>query len=160
MASFIYNIAKKKFADGALNWGVDDGTIKVMLVTSAYTANKGHAYVDAGSGAASARPGQCEVTGTGYAGGWAGSGRKPIDNAGCTYTAQDDTNDLAKLDADDIVWTGINVGAVSAAIIYKSITSDAASYLIAYVDDGGFPKTTDGGNLTITWAAGGVLTLT
>jgi hypothetical protein len=160
MASFVYNIAKKKFADGALNWGVDDGSIKVMLVTSAYSPNKDHIYVDDGVSAASARPGQCEVTGTGYAGGWAGSGRKAIDNAGATYTTQDDTNDLAKLDADDIVWSGINVGAVQAAVIYKSITSDAASYLIAYIDSGGFPVTTDGGNLTIAWAAGGVITLT
>jgi hypothetical protein len=128
MASFLYNVAKKKFADGALNWGVGDGSIKVMLVTSAYTANKDHVYVDAGSGATSARPGQCEVTGTGYAGGWSGSGRKSLTST--TPTAQDDTNDLAVMDADNVVWEGVNVGVAQAAIIYKSDTDDAHSFLI------------------------------
>ena len=44
MASFMYNRAKKELLDGTVDLVAD--TIKVMLVTSSYVADKDHDFVD------------------------------------------------------------------------------------------------------------------
>jgi len=45
----------------------------------------------------------------------------------------------------------------NAAIIFKQGAADTDSELIAYIDSGGFPKATNGGDLTIQWNANGIV---
>lgn len=152
MASLVYNTAKKEIMDGTIDL-VND-VIKAMLVTSSYVANADHLFVDE---AGANDPIDHELSGTGYVAGFAGSGRKTL--AGKAFTA-DLVNDRAEFDVNDLVWTGINAGTAAAVLIYKHLTSDALSRLIAYIDTGGFPVVTNGGDLTIQVNAEGLIQLT
>lgn len=145
----VYNRAKKRLLDGSLNFASD--TIKVMLVTNAYAFNADHDFVNQVSAA--------EVAGSGYTGGFAGSGRKTL---GSKVVNEDDAGDRGYFDAADVTWSGINVGSVQAAVLYEEGTSDADSSLIAYIDSGGFPVVTNGGDFVIQWSPSpvGILQLT
>jgi len=152
MAAVVYNRFKKEMADGTIDLLTD--VIKVMLVTSTYVANPDHDFVDMGG---ASDPIDAELTGTGYQAGFAGTGRKTLSNKAI---AEDDANNRAEFDNTvDLTWSAINAGAAAAFIVYKHLTSDAASVLIAYVDTGGFPITTNGGDLTIQFNAEGILQL-
>ncbi len=133
-----------KAATGAVDLLAD--TIEVILLGTGYTPNKDHAFVS--DVVAS------ELSGTGYTGGYGGSGRKTL--ASKTFT-QDDTNDLAKFDAADVTWTGINAGTIGFAAISVRKTSDADSPVLAIVDVA--DTVTNGGDLTIQWHANGIITL-
>jgi len=146
-----FNQAKKDVMDGTIN--LDTDTLKVMLVDSGYTFNPDDDFVSSGAGT----PGGEELSGTGYVAGFGNSGRKTLAN---TVATADDANNRGELDGDDVVWTAINAGTASAAIILKEVTNDAASRLIAYVDTGGFPFVTNGGDFTIQWNAEGILQIT
>ncbi len=149
MATLVYNRAKKEILDGTIDLLTD--TLKIMLVTSSYVADADNDFVEEGVNDAN----EHELTGTGYDPGFAGSGRKTLSGKGVT---EDDTNDRAEFDdSGDITWTGINAGTAAGAILYKHITADTASILIAYIDSGGFPVVTNGGDLTIQWNAEGIL---
>lgn len=153
MASLVYNRAKKEILDGTIDL-VND-TIKVMLVTSSYVADPDNDFVDQ-SGAND--PIDHELTGTGYQAGFAGTGRKTLANKSFS---EDDPNNRGEFDNTvDLTWSAINAGVAAAFIVYKHLTNDAASVLIAYVDTGGFPITTNGGDLTIQFNAEGILQLT
>ena len=148
--SGIYNRAKKQWLAGELD--LDGHTIKAMLVDDAYVYNPDHNFVSNVSGD--------EVSGTGYTGGFAGSGRKTL---GSPVVAQDDSANRGYFDAADVTWTGINVGLVGAIILYRSVSTDADSPLIAHIDTGAtFPITTNGGDLVVQWSTSplGILQLT
>jgi hypothetical protein len=147
--ALVYNLFKKMSADGSLNLLTD--TIKVMLVGSTYTANADHDYVNPSTYLQ-------ELGGTGYAGGYGGSGRKTL--ASKTIN-ESDANDWASFTAAPVTWTAINAGTIAAAVIIRerAATGDTMSELIGYVDTGGFPVVTNGGDITITWNANGILTL-
>jgi hypothetical protein len=147
MANFFYNRAARKIADGTIALSTD--TLKVMLVTSVYTPNRDHDFVDAGG---ASDPIDAELSGTGYVGGLGGAGRKTLTTK--TFS-EDDANDRGEMDCDDITWTAINAGTAAAAIVIREGGSDAASELIAYIDSG-FPKTTNGGDLTLQINAEGL----
>lgn len=135
--------------DGTLNLSTD--TLKVMLVSSLYTADKDHTYVDMGG---SYDPADAELSGTGYVKGWGGSGRKTLTNVSLTL---DNANDRVILDADDVVWNSINAGTASAAIVIKEgASNDTDSLLIAYFDSG-FPVVTNGSDFTLKWSDSGVI---
>jgi hypothetical protein len=146
MAVVFYNRGKKEILDGTIDLVAD--TIKVMLVTSGYTPDPDHDFASS--------PAANELSGTGYASGFAGAGRKTLASKAF---AEDDANNRAEFDAADLSWTGIDAGTAAAMVIYKHLTSDAASVLIAYIDTGGFPKTTNGGDLNVTWNAEGIIQL-
>lgn len=123
-------------------------TLKVMLVTSGYTFNPDDRFVSSASGS--------EISVTGYTGGFGGSGRKSL--ASRTLSA-DDTNDRGAFDAADVTWTALSSGAtIAAAILFKELTSDALSPMIAYFDITDTP--TNGGDITVQWNSAGLLTLT
>lgn len=88
-----------------------------------------------------------EMSGTGYV-------RKTL--AGLT-TTEDDTGNQVVLDANDITWTGIDAGIAQGILIYKYNASDASAQIIS-VHDTNFPKTTNGGDLTVAWPSTGVIT--
>lgn len=144
MAAVLYNRGAKLLGDntGRVNFLGD--TIKIMLVTSGYTFNRDHDFVSSASGS--------ELSGTGYTGGFNGSGRKTL---GSKTITEDDTNDRAVYDAaNPSAWTAINAGTVAAAIIIKENTSDADSDLIAYLD--GSAVATNGGDLTVSFHTDGL----
>lgn len=129
--------------DGTIDLGAD--TIQVMLVTSSYTPNADHDFIDlGGSDAVSA-----ELSGSGYS-------RKTLASKSIS---EDDTNDRAEFDAADVTWSSIDAGTAAAAVVFKSTGVDTTSVIIAYIDTGGFPITTNGGDLTVTWNAEGIIQL-
>jgi hypothetical protein len=127
-------------------------TLKVLLIGTGvpYTPNPDHRFVS--SVAAS------EIAVTGYTGGFGGAGRKTL--ASRTLSA-DDTNDWGIFDAADLSWTTLGVGAtVGGAVLFKELTSDALSPLIAYFALTDTP--TNGGDLFLIFSSSpsGLLTLT
>ena len=152
MASFVYNRAAKEILDGTIDLVAH--TIKVMLVTSSYVANRDNDFVDAGG---ANDPIDHELSGTGYGAGFGGSGRKTLANKAFS---EDDPNDRGEFDNTlDLTWTAINAGTAAAAIVYRHNTADTDSVLIAYIDSGGFPIVTNGGDLSINWDAQGIIQL-
>jgi hypothetical protein len=144
MASITTNKGRTLVANGSVDLLTD--TLKVVLLNASYTPNKDHNFVSDIN--------TYELSGTGYTGGFAGGGRKTLANKTVT---QDDTNDWAKFDADDVSYTAINAGTAAYAAIVKEITNDAASPVIAVVDIN--PDiVTNGGDMTLTWGANGILT--
>jgi hypothetical protein len=145
--SLVYNYAKYNFVTGNLNWESVGTTWKIMLVTTGYTADPDHQYVSDVS--------SYEASGTGYAPGYGGSGRISLSGRSVTTNL---TTDKAYMDANDITWYGINAGYIGGAIIYREAGgADSASNLVAYINGGGFPVLTNGGDLTTSWSASGIL---
>jgi hypothetical protein len=139
-----YNRGKTQVLNGGVDLLTD--TIKVMLVNASASFNADHNFVS--------EVNTNELSGTGYAGGFAGSGRKTL--ASKTVT-EDDTNDRAEFDAADVTWTAINAGTASAAVLIKEGTADTDSVLIAYLDF--TDVVTNGGDFTLQWDAEGILQL-
>lgn len=151
MASFVYNTAAKEIADGTIDLLND--TIKVMLVTSSYTANRDDDVVDAGG---ANDPVDHEIVATNYTGGWGGAGRKTLASKAITT---DKTNDRGEFDATDVTWTSLggaqNATIAAAILIKEGVANDTTSRLIAYHDLTDTP--TNGGNITIVWDAEGII---
>jgi hypothetical protein len=146
MASGVYNSGKRDIGDGTIDLVAD--TIKVMLVNASYTPDADHDFVDDVNAN--------ELSGTGYTGGFAGSGRKTL---GSKAWATDTANDRAEFTGVIPVWTAIDAGTAAYAILIKEITNDGASRLIGWLDID--PNVvTNGGDLTITANAEGLLQLT
>lgn len=142
MASGFTNKGKHGVLGGTIDLLND--TIKVMLVSATTNVNADLNFVT--TIAAN------ELSGTGYTGGFGGSGRKTL--ASKTVT-EDDTNDLAYFDAADTTWTGIDAGTAVMALLIKEVTNDADSIVIGWVDI--TDTATNTGDLTIVWAATGLL---
>lgn len=143
MASITTNGGRKRIFDGSVDLLAD--TIKVLLLSASYTPNKDHEFVSDVS--------TYELSGTGYVGGYEGSGRKTLANKTVT---KDDSADVAKFDADDVVWTAINAGTAAYAAIVKEVTDDAHSPVVAIVDLSP-DVVTNGGDLTVQWGADGIM---
>lgn len=116
-------------------------TIKCALVTG-YTPNiDTHDFFDDVSGT--------EESGTGYTAGGATLASKTV--------TLDTTDDEGVFDADDVVFTGLDVGTPSHAILYKDTGTPATSLLISYIELG---VASNGSNYTIAFNAEGVINLT
>ena len=151
MVDLVYNEYKFQHANGSVLLLTDQ--IKVMLVTPDYIPDPDHQFVDDAGSALS--PVNFELSGTGYTPGFGSTDRLVLQNK--TITKDTDT-DRARFDADNVIWNPIAAGIAGAGILIKEGTSDADTVLIAYVQSGGFPFNTDGGELQIRWANGGILT--
>ena len=126
--------------NGALD--LDTDTIKVMLVTSAYTADQ-----DAHTKRSDITN---EVSGTGYTAGGSALANK-------TVTA-DNTDNEGVFDADDLTWTTATITA-RGAVLYKSRGgASSADELLCYLDFGA-DKSSSAGNFTISWNAEGIINL-
>ncbi len=145
MAANMYNRGIQDLLKGALWEGGGDYRLLLLNNAGSYSFNADHDFVS------DLTPGTNECTGTGYA-------RKTL--AGMVATL-DDTNDQVKCDATDpSVYSGANFGVVQAAVVFRFVTNDAASPLLAYLDGASFPVTTNGGDLTIQFHADGVFVAT
>jgi deoxyribose-phosphate aldolase len=137
MADLIYNSFFTDLSKG--NIDLDTDTFKLMLVTSAYTPTKTHAKRSDITN---------EVTGTGYTAGGATL-------ANVTVT-QDNTNDLAKFDADDVSWATSTITA-RGAVLYKARGGAAsADELVKYFDFGS-DQSSVGAAFTVQFNANGIL---
>ena len=141
MADIVYNRGLYLLGSGGLTWTSD--TIKCMLVSASYTPADTHNTVSDVV--------TYELSGTGYTGGFSGSGRHTL--TGCTVT-EDDTNDRVTFDCDDLVWTSIDAGTIAYLVFYKSNTTDANSSLIMVSDPTNV--VTVGGTVTYTIPAAGL----
>lgn len=140
MASVIYNSFKRDIMNGAID--LDTDTIKVMLVTSVYTADQ-----DAHTKRSDITN---EVSGTGYSAGGSALATKVV--------SADNTDNEGVFDADDLSWTTATITA-RGAVLYKSRGGvSSADELICYIDFGSDIVST-GGTFLISWAAEGILNL-
>lgn len=149
MADFVYNTGG---GDIGIAQNIDlltDALLKAMLVTSSYVADRDNDFIEEAANDAN----EHELTGTGYAAGFGGSGRKVL--ASKTITV-DKANDRIEFDCADIVWTAIDAGTPSQMLVVRENTTDTASALISH-HDSGFPVTTNGGDLTVTIDAEGLI---
>ena len=140
MANALYNIACKKAVDAGLNLSSAD--VRVLLLKSSYTYDSDDQFVD------DLTPGSNEITVSGYS-------RQAL---GSQTTTQDNTNNRAEADAADPVFSALASGeTIAAAVYYVFVSDDTDSWLIGYVDTGGFPIATNGGDVTIQHNAEGYL---
>jgi len=115
--SKVYNPGLLKLLDGTIDF--ENDTIKLLLVDTNHSFTKSDEFVsDIVANEAT------NSTGSGYE-------RKTLANASI---ALDTGNDRVEFDADDISYTAIDAGTIASAIIYKEVTNDADSPLIADVD--------------------------
>src|SRR3972149_4757249 len=144
MASFVYNTAAKEIADATID--LDTNTLKVMLVTASYVADRDNDVVDAG-GANDAVDHEINVTG--YTRGWGGAGRRTA----VVTVGVDKTNDRGEVFIADLTWTALGAGAtIAAAILIKEgVANDTTSRLIAYFDLA--DTATNGGDITLDFDA-------
>jgi hypothetical protein len=142
MASKLYGSFFMKALNKEVDWDTD--TIKVALVSSAYTPNQDtHDYLDDVIAN--------EVTGTGYTAGGQALASKTI-----TY---DSATNVTVLDAADTVWSASTITARYAVIYDDAGASNAQKVLIGYVDFVSDQSSTNG-NFTITWDATGIVRVT
>jgi hypothetical protein len=140
MANAVYNSFKRDIQNGSID--LDTDTIKIMLVTSSYSAN-----IDTHTKRSDITN---EVTGAGYTPGGATLANKSV--------TADNTNDRGVFDADDVNWSGSTITA-RGAVLYKSRGGAAsADELVGYIDFGS-DYTSTAGNFTIAFSSSGVLYL-
>ena len=143
VTAFWYGLGLKAIANKQVDF--DSDVIKVALCTATYAPDQdAHDYFDDITNEVSS-------SGTGYTAGGATLGSPTL-----TYTAG--TNVL-KLSGDNVSWAASTITA-RYAIIYDSSPGTAGTNpLLCYVDFGG-NVTSTAGTFTITWAAGGIATIT
>ena len=123
MASHVYPLAKESFITGVINLSSD--TIKLVLLTSAYTYSAAHQFRSSLSGV--------------------------IGSASGAFASK--TVALGVFNAANVTLTAVAGGSTIAALaIYKDTGSSATDNLIAFVD--GFSQVTNGGDITVTWDSG------
>jgi hypothetical protein len=147
MASFAYTPAKTLIANGGLNFAEAGADLRLILVMTNSTADTDQdtQYVS-GIGTLD------EMDGANYV-------RKAC---GTQVVAEDAANNRAEFSFDAVTWTALGAGTrqVLGVVLYKHVTNDADSPLIAWVDTGGFPFTANGGNVTLTVSADGFIQIT
>lgn len=134
MANAVFPKYKEALLTGSTNISLTSGTVKAALIdTGVYTYSAAHDFWDDASAG---------VVGT------------PQTIANKTVT-----NGL--FDGDDVTYTSVTGSSVEALIIYIDTGTPSTSRLVAYIDTGvtGLPVTPNGGNISVTWNASGIVQL-
>lgn len=78
---------------------------------------------------------------------------------GSEAIAEDNTEHRAEFSFAAITWTALGAGTRQLAgfLVYKHVTDDTDSIPLMYIDSGGFPFNSNGGDVTFTPHADGVL---
>jgi selenophosphate synthase len=134
MANAIYPKWKEALIQGSANTSLT-GTVKAVFLD---TADEAYSAADTFLS---------DVTGAGI--------------VGTAQTLANKTFVNGTLDADDVTFTAVSGDQSEAILIYIDTGVGATSRLVAFLDTGytGLPVTPSGGNITITWAAGGIFTI-
>jgi hypothetical protein len=137
MANAVYPIYKKALLDGAADSALTGtgatGLYCALVDTGTYTYNAAHDFYNDLSG----------VVGT--------------DQEITTVTT---TGGL--IDGDNLTYTAVTGNSVEALVLYrKNAGANTTWRLVAYIDTGvtGLPVTPNGGNITVTWNASGIIQL-
>jgi hypothetical protein len=137
--------AMELIAEQTLDWVNDD--IEAMLVepsvaqggSGTWDPSAGMTFLDIGG----SDPAANECSGTGYS-------RKDLASQAITLASN-----KIQFDANDLVWSSINVGDVGYCVIYDNAGgADSANRIIAAIDLDA--STTNGGDLTVRFASNGV----
>ena len=138
MADLTYTRGTYEVASGTTIWGTSD--IRCMLVSTAYTADKDHNTVS--DAVANEIP---------------SATRQAL--ASMTVT-EDDANDRTDLDAADIVFATVpGTVAIGGVVIFRHTGSDATAPLLCFKDLSSANKSTNGGDVTIVWASGRIVSV-
>jgi len=83
-------------------------------------------------------------------------------NLGTQAVTDDAGNNRAEFDADNSQFANLGVGTRQAAgiVVFIFVTNDADSFLVCWIDSGGFPFDGNGGNVDIAWNGEGILQTT
>lgn len=142
--SFVYTPAKTALLNGDLDFAAQDMRIMLVMTNTTADTDQDVQFVgDIGT--------LDEMDGANYA-------RQAL---GSEAVNQDAANNRAEFDATDSVFTNLGAGTrnVAGIVLYRHVTNDADSPLIAYIDSG-FPYTANGATLTVQWNAEGILQAT
>jgi len=137
---YIYNNFKEQVMEGEFDLATGGDTLKLALASS-YTPD-----IDAHESWPPAT--LVEESGTGYT-----AGGETLANQDVT---QDNANDRGVFDADNVTWTGLDVGTPSHAVLYDD--THVSDLLICYWELGSTPS--NGGDYTLQFDAVGIITLT
>lgn len=143
--SFVYTPEKVKRLTGNYNYATAD--MRILMVMSNTTADTDQdVEFIAGFGTLD------ECDGATYA-------RKAL--AGEAVN-EDDPNNRAEFDANDIQWATLGVGTRQnvGLVLFRFVTNDADSPVVAYIDTGGFPFSGNGGQVDVAWNAEGIVQAT
>ena len=145
MASFVYTPAKTKVLTASFSYATADMRIILCMTNTTADTDQDAEFV-ASIGTLD------EYDGAAYA-------RKTL--AGEAVN-EDLANNRAEFDANDIQWAALGAGTRQAAgmILYRFVTNDADSPVVAWIDSGGFPFSGNGGNVDVAWNAEGILQAT
>lgn len=146
--SFVYNEAKRAFAEGEIDLGADD--IRCILVMSDTTFDT-EDDIDTLAGAST--PDYYDGANHDSTNAHALAGE---------VVNEDAPNNRAEFDATDLVFSALGVGTRQAIgmVVLKWITNLGLSLPIAYINTGGFPFDGNGGDVTFQWNAEGILQVT
>lgn len=144
MTDFLYNQGSMDLWDGT-NDILTNALVKVMLLSTGYVDDRDDDFVDE---LGANDPIDHELSGTGYTGGFGGSGRKVLASKTITLNK---ASDRSEFDCADVLWSAIDAGTASEMLAITELTSDALSVLLSHHDTN-FPVTTNGGDLTVTVA--------
>lgn len=148
MADFLYNSGSMNLWDGTIDL-LTNALAKLGFYdnTGTYAADRDDDLADEGGAADFV---DAEPDGTGYAGGYGGSGRKALSSKTITVNK---VSDRAEFDAADVTWTGIDVGDLGGMVLLVedalgTAGNDSETRLVSHHDTN-FPITTNGGDLTM-----------
>lgn len=118
MANVVYNKGKAGILDSSIDWLVD--TFKLMAVTSVYTPNADHSFIDEGG---ASDPVDARASGT-------------TDQAvGTKSVVKDNVNDFAFWKGASVTFAAVPGGsAIVGFVLYKDTGTPTTSPLIAYYD--------------------------
>jgi len=133
----IYNKFKVRILNKELD--LDTDTLKLGLLGAGYTPNIDTDLV------------WSDVNGTEESGGGYTAGGLAVTGGALTLVS---ASDLAKFDADNVIFSGLDVGTPSYAVLYDTSASNA---LIAYWE---LNTASNAGDFTIAWNANGIITIT
>ena len=142
--SFVYTPFKRRQADPGTDLSEGSIDVRVLLVMTNSTADTDQdTEFIGGIGTLD------EYDGANYV-------RKNVANQTVT---QDNANNRSEFSFDAFTWTALGAGTRQAlgAVIFGFVTNDADSFLIAYIDSGGFPFAGNGGDAVYTPDAQGVI---
>lgn len=137
MAVTVYNEFLFDLAKGTIDLSTAD--IRCLITLAAYVPDPDTNFVSQVTN---------ELVATNYV-------RKTL--AGKTVT-RDDTNDRVVFTATNVVWTALGSSIPFRVVLFKFVTNDADSRLIACLDLIS-PPVANGGDYTVAWSANGIIRL-
>jgi hypothetical protein len=117
-------------------------THKALLVPDTYTPNRDDVFVSA--------VGASECSGSGYSRGFNSPGRVTLSSK---TVLVDNTINTVKYGAANASFVSLSVGTVGAVIVIQEVSTDANSFLIAYID-AATPQLTNGSQMPANFPTG------